>query len=458
MTRGRTLLVDDDPDLLRLMSIRMKAAGFEVSAVESGEKALAKLQVVRPDVVITDLRMDGMDGLELFRTIHDINPTIPVIILTAHGTIPEAVEATKKGVFSFLSKPFDGKELIEHVDKALQMSGGFKQQPQTEDDAEWRSAILTRSPLMEDLLQQARMIAQQDISVFIHGPSGSGKELIANAIHKASPRREKPFVAINCSAIPEALLESELFGHRKGSFTGAIKDHKGLFLSASGGTLLLDEIGDMPLALQAKLLRVLQENTVRPIGGNDDIDIDVRVISATHKDLDKAMAEGTFREDLYYRLNVVSLELPPLNKRREDIPLLAQHFLKNIALKSKKELSAFSDEAMELLVGASWPGNIRQLLNVVEQVAVLTTTPIIPDSLVQRALKNPAQKIMSYAEAKSRFERQYLCQLLQITSGKVSQAARLAKRNRTEFYRLLSRHNIDPAFFKSNDSAESESP
>ena len=457
MTRGRTLLVDDDPDLLRLMSIRMKAAGFEVNAVESAEKALAKLQVVRPDVVITDLRMDGMDGLQLFRTIHDINPTIPVIILTAHGTIPEAVEATKKGVFSFLSKPFDGKELIEQVDKALQMSGGFKQSEQVVDNAEWRSSIITRSPLMEDILQQVRMIAQQDISVFINGPSGSGKELIADAIHKASPRRDKPFVAINCSAIPEALLESELFGHRKGSFTGAIKDHKGLFLSASGGTLLLDEIGDMPLALQSKLLRVLQESAVRPIGGNEDIDVDVRVISATHKDLDKAMADGTFREDLYYRLNVVSLELPGLSKRREDIPLLAQHFLKTIAQKTKKELSAFSDEAMELLVGAPWPGNVRQLLNVVEQVAVLTTTSIIPESLVQKALKNPSQKILSYAEAKSRFERQYLCQLLQITSGKVSQAARLAKRNRTEFYRLLSRHNIDPAFFKSGEAPESES-
>jgi two-component system response regulator GlrR len=336
------------------------------------------------------------------------------------------------------------------------MSGGSKQRPESEDDAEWRSAIITRSAAVEDLLQQARMIAQQDISVFIHGPSGSGKELIANAIHKASPRRDKPFVAINCSAIPEALLESELFGHRKGSFTGAIKDHKGLFLSASGGTLLLDEIGDMPLPLQSKLLRVLQESSVRPIGGNEDINVDVRVLSATHKDLDKAMADGTFREDLYYRLNVVSLELPGLSKRREDIPLLAQHFLKNIAQKTKKELTAFSDEAMELLVGAPWPGNIRQLLNVVEQVAVLTTTPIIPESLVQKALKNPSQKILSYAEAKSRFERQYLCQLLQITSGKVSQAARLAKRNRTEFYRLLSRHNIEPAFFKSSELPDPE--
>lgn len=454
MMRGRTLLVDDDPDLLRLMSIRMRSAGYEVNTVESAEKAIAKLAVLRPDVVITDLRMDGMDGLELFDVIHEMNPSLPVIILTAHGTIPEAVEATNRGVFSFLSKPFDGKELIDKVDKALQVSG-VKGEQATQSDVTWREAIVTRSPLMEDMLRQVRMIAQEDISVFITGPSGSGKELIADAIHKASPRRNMPFVAINCSAIPEALLESELFGHRKGSFTGAIKDHKGLFLSAHGGTLFLDEIGDMPLSLQAKLLRVLQENQVRPIGGTEDVEVDVRVISATHKDLDKAMEEGVFRQDLYYRLNVVALDLPPLKKRREDIPLLAQYFLKNISNKTRKKITAFSAEAMELLVAAPWPGNVRQLLNVVEQVSVLTTTPIIPATLVQRALKNPSHEILSYAEARGRFERQYLCQLLQITSGKVSQAARLAKRNRTEFYRLLNRHNIDPAFFKRNEAAES---
>lgn len=455
MIRGRTLLVDDDPDLLRLMSIRMRSAGYEVSAVESAEKAIARLSVVRPDVVITDLRMDGMDGLELFDVIHEMNPSLPVIILTAHGTIPEAVEATNRGVFSFLSKPFDGKELIDKVDKALQLSGAkFNQEP--DSDTAWRSAIVTRSPIMEDILRQVRMIAQENISVFINGPSGSGKELIADAIHKASPRSKQPFVAINCSAIPEALLESELFGHRKGSFTGAIKDHKGLFLSAHGGTLFLDEIGDMPMSLQSKLLRVLQENRVRPIGGSEDVEVDVRVISATHKDLDKAMEEGVFRQDLYYRLNVVAIDLPSLSKRREDVPLLAQHFLKTIAGKTQKKITAFSSEAMELLVAAPWPGNVRQLLNVVEQVSVLTTTPIIPASLVQRALKNPSHEIMSYAEARGRFERQYLCQLLQITSGKVSQAARLAKRNRTEFYRLLNRHNIDPAFFKRTELSEVE--
>lgn len=450
MARAKTLVVDDDPDLLRLMSIRMRAAGYEVNTVDSAEKALARLSITRPDVVITDLRMDGMDGMALFDVIHEMNPSLPVIILTAHGSIPDAVEATKRGVFSYLSKPFDGKALIEQVDKAVQFSGGYDGNNDDETDAQWRAGIITRSPVMEDLLSQVRLLAKEDISIFIEGPSGSGKELIANAIHKASPRKDKPFVAINCSAIPESLLESELFGHCRGSFTGAIKDHKGLFQAANGGTLLLDEIGDMPVSLQAKLLRVLQESTVRPVGGTADIGVDVRVVSATHRDLEESMKEGSFREDLYYRLNVVSVEVPPLNSRREDIPILAQHFLKIIDERSTKEISALSSDAMEMLVSAPWPGNVRQLFNIIEQVAVLSTTSIIPASLVQKALRNPSQEIMSFSDAKAKFEREYLCRLLQITSGKVSHAARIAKRNRTEFYRLLGRHNIDPALFKSD--------
>jgi len=459
MNSARTLLVDDDADLLRLMSIRMRSAGYEVNAVESAEKAIARMSVVRPDVVITDLRMDGMDGMALFDVIHEMHPSLPVIILTAHGTIPEAVEATKKGVFSFLSKPFDGKQLIEEVGRALTVTGGgIGHSPNTLKDAPepWRKAIITRSPIMEDILSQVRLIAQENISVFINGDSGTGKELIADAIHKAGPRHDKPFVAINCSAIPEALLESELFGHRKGSFTGAIKDHIGLFETANGGTILLDEIGDMPAQLQAKLLRVLQENTIRPVGGNSNIDIDVRVISATHKDLEKAMADGEFRQDLYYRLNVVSIDLPPLSQRREDIPILVQHFLNIINKSSQKEITVFSTDAMELLIAAPWPGNIRQLYNVIERVAILSPTQIVPESLVLKALNNPTQQILSYADAKSRFEREYLCQLLQMTSGKVSQAARLAKRNRTEFYRLLGKHNIDPALFKLKSIQDTE--
>ena len=444
----KILLVDDDPGLLRLLSIRLTAAGYGVTAVESGEKALAHLPIIRPNLVITDLRMTGIDGMALVEAIHDKNPTLPVIILTAHGTIPDAVEATKRGVFSFLTKPFDSKILLEHVEKALKFDSDLGLQKPGRNEIDWRKEIITRSPLMEDLLSQARLVAESEASVFIHGESGTGKELLARAIHEASPRAHKPFVAVNCSAIPEPLLESELFGHSKGSFTGATQNYKGLFQTAHEGTLFLDEIGDMPLAFQAKLLRALQEKQVRPVGSTQSVPVDVRIVSATHRTLEDEMASGNFREDLYYRLNVVSLEIPPLSARREDIPLLAGYFLAQLAEKNKKKIKGFSPEALELLVGASWPGNVRQLYNVVEQAVALCTTAIVPATLVQKAIREKPGEILSLVEARNRFEREYLVQILQIANGNVSRAARLAKRNRTEFYKLLHRHHLDPALFK----------
>ncbi|HKL77529.1 MAG TPA: sigma 54-interacting transcriptional regulator, partial [Gammaproteobacteria bacterium] len=348
----RILLVDDDPGLLRLLSIRLKSAGYEIAAVESGNEALANLAAVRPDLVITDLRMDGMDGMALFDNIRERHPTLPVIILTAHGSIPDAVAATKRGVYSFLTKPFESSALMEQVEGALTISGGSEEGQEDGREAEWRAEIITRSPLMEDVLGRARMVADSDASVFIQGDSGTGKELLARAVHRASRRAEAPFVAINCGAIPENLLESELFGHKKGAFTGATADQKGLFQAADGGTLFLDEIGDMPLSLQVKLLRVLQERQVRPVGATQGIPVDVRIITATHRDLAEEMAEGRFREDLYYRLNVVALALPPLAERSEDIPLLAAHFLSHLAERYQKEVRGFAPEAMERLVSA----------------------------------------------------------------------------------------------------------
>ena len=268
------------------------------------------------------------------------------------------------------------------------------------------------------------------------------------AIHQAGARANKPFIAVNCGAIPEALLESELFGHMKGAFTDAVANHKGLFQAADGGTLLLDEIGDMPPALQVKLLRVLQERVVRPLGSSQSIPVDVRVISATHRDLDVAMAEGHFRADLYYRLNVVTLTLPPLAERREDIPLLANHFLLKLARKYDKRLSGFAPEALKALTTAAWPGNVRQLYNVVEQVCALLTTPLVPLALVQRALRSPSVQVLTFAEARQRFERDYLVGLLKLTDGNVADAARLADRNRTEFYRLMQKHGLTPGHFK----------
>ena len=445
MSSGDLLLVDDDPDLLKLISLRLASAGYRVRTAESGEAALAAIAVTRPALVVTDLRMPGMDGLQLFESIHRQHPAMPVIILTAHGTIPDAVSATQRGVFGFLTKPFDSQDLLHKVAAAVALSGDA---PGPASDDSWRAGIITRSPVMEDLLRQARLVADSDAAVLITGESGTGKELLAQAIHRASRRGARPFVAVNCGAIPGELLESELFGHARGAFTGAVQAHKGLFQAADGGTLLLDEIGDMPLPLQVKLLRVLQQGEVRPVGSTQAIPVNVRVISATHRDLDAQRAAGLFREDLYYRLNVVSLRLPPLSERREDIPLLATHFLQRLAERYQKPVPSLAPDAMQALVAAPWPGNVRQLLNLLEQAVALTTTGVIPASLVQSALREDAAALVPFEEARKTFERDYLVRLLKITGGNVTQAAQMAKRNRTEFYKLLQRHMLEPSMFK----------
>ena len=442
---AHVLVVDDDPDLLRLLSLRLRSNGYRVSTVDSAEAALAHVAVERPDLVLSDVRLPGRDGLALFDELRAHYPALPVILLTAHGTIPDAVAATARGVFGYLTKPFDSQALLAKIRQALTLSAASGDR---DDGNAWREEIVCRSQCMVELLEEARLVAASDASVLIHGESGSGKELLARAIHRASPRAAKPFVAINCGAIPEALLESELFGHEKGAFTGATSRHSGLFQAADGGTLFLDEIGDMPLPLQVKLLRVLQERAVRPVGATVSVAIDVRILSATHRDLDAAMRDGTFREDLFYRLNVVSLTLPSLDARREDIPLLATHFLKLLVSKYRKQVNGFAPDALEALATSAWPGNVRQLYNVVEQVCALATSPLIPLSLVQRALRIRGNEVLSYAEAKLRFERDYIVQLLKLTDGNVSDAARLADRNRTEFYRLLQKHDLVPAMFR----------
>ena len=443
--RQRVLLVDDDQDLLRLLGLRLEGEGYAVQSAQNAETALARLNDYRPQLVISDLQMPGMHGLDLLDEIHRRSPSLPVIMLTGHGSIPEAVRATQRGAFDFLTKPVDSEALLALLRRALGLAGKTAALA-TEPEA-WCREIITCSPRFKQALEDARQVAASDTSIMITGESGTGKELLARAIHRASPRRLQAFVAINCGAMPENLLESELFGHRKGSFTGALRDNPGLFRTASGGTLFLDEIGDMPLPLQVKLVRVLQERQVRPVGDTSQYPVDVRILSATHRDLKLALAQGRFREDLYYRLNVVGLHLPSLKQRSEDIPLLATYRLRQLAEKSGERPKVYAPEAMELLAAADWPGNVRHLFNVVEQNVAMTRVSVISARVVQKAIGHAAT-LPTFNEARDDFVRSYLTQLLQITTGNISHAARLADRNRSEFYKLLARHGLERDSFK----------
>ena len=444
------LLVDDDTGLLKLLRIRLEAEGYHVHTAESAESALVVLRNEPIELMLTDLRMEGASGLELFEQARHFYPGLPVIMMSAQGTIPEAVSATQMGVFEFLIKPVEKSLLLSTIEAALMQSSGA----QEEIFESWREYIVTRSPAMEHILNQVKQVANSDVSILITGASGTGKEVLASAIHEADTDRKGPLIAINCGALPEQLLESELFGHVKGAFTGAVNSHQGLFRAAEGGTLFLDEIGDMPVALQVKLLRALQERCIRPIGGTHAEPIDVRIISATNRDLERDMQDNLFREDLYYRLNVVNFDLPALKERVEDIPLLVNHFLRETGAFQMGNVTSFAPAAMEVMVHFSWPGNVRQLQNVVQRTSALSTTPVIPEALVREALMVEDQYLPSLNQARQQFEHDYLVKVLRLTSGSVAEAALLAQRNRTDFYKLLKRHHIEPGRFKPGAAAE----
>ena len=435
--KARILVVDDDPGLLRLLTIRLRAENYEVEAMESAAQALAAATRFRPDLVISDLRMEPVDGIGLLKELQNRWPGLKVILLTAHGTIPDAVQATQMGAFGFLTKPVDKQELLDQIQRALKISGF------TDSTEEWRADIITRSAIMEERLAQAHMVAGTDARVLIIGESGTGKEILARAMHKASPRRAKPFVVTSCAGISEEQLDIDLFG----STDAAGKGRKGAIENADGGTVLLDEIGDLPLKLQQKLLRALQEDAVRPAGTDTPRQVNTRIISTTSRDIPALIASGKFREDLYYRLNVVQIEMPSLSRRREDIPLLIAHFLAQIAAETGQR-SIYPPEALELLATADWPGNVRQLANLIRQTVAVSQTPVIPVELVQQSLGGAPGRLPSFDDARDEFTRGYLSQILQITGGNVSQAARLAKRNRTDFYKLLGRHQLVPEDFK----------
>jgi two-component system, NtrC family, response regulator GlrR len=432
------LVVDNDPALLRLLSIRLGAANYGVECVSSAHAALDACMIKRPNLVITDLRMEPMDGLDLLKELKRRWPELSVIILTAHGTIPEAVRATQCGAFGFLVKPVEKAELLGQVQRAIAST------TPTRSEGAWRADIVSRSQLMEDRLKQASRAAGTDSPVMLTGESGTGKELLARAIHAASARRENPFVVVTCRTSIDGVLETDLFGH-DGAGGGATIADLGAFHAAHGGTLLLHEVGHLPMMLQLKLIRALRDD--HESTGVNRARTDVRLICTTSLDLNQMIHDGKFREDLYYRINVLPIEVPPLGRRREDIPLLITHFLGQ-ACGESDPAKMYSPKAVELLMTADWPGNVRQLLDLVKQNVVHSQDRVMSEEFVQQSLGSDSTRIPSFDDARDEFARGYLVKNLQSTEGNVSKSARLAKRNRTDFYKLLTRYRILAEDFK----------
>jgi two-component system response regulator GlrR len=430
MPSAKILVVDDDPGLLELIGMRLSAAGYDVLSAASGEQALVLFHQERPRAVITDLRMDGMDGHALFDRLHAAAPSIPVIILTAHGTIPDAVAATRRGVFSFLTKPFDGRDLLALVADALSVSPPIAV---TEDKQDWRSGLVSASPVMDELLRQARRMADSNDAILICGPRGSGKEALARAVHAASGCGDKAFTIMHCTR-QEHQQDDVL---------------QQMLQESHGGTLFLDDVECLDAAMQVRLLPLVREAS--PFSMLPARSADVRVIAATTQDLDEAMRCGEFRSDLFYSLNKYSLLMPSLAERSEDIPLLVAHFVSQWNREHPELERKLTPEGLGLLCESAWPGNVRQLGNLVEQALHQTVTPMVPVSMLKRLLREDAENsIEAFDEARRAFERDYLVELLKTTAGNVARAARVAQRNRTEFYKLLARHDIDPAVFKND--------
>jgi len=404
------------------------------------------------DLALVDLKLSEKDnGIELMEKIHQVSPEIPVIILTAYGTINTAVEAMKRGAYSYLTKPFERRDLILQIKNGLEKSSLSREIRRLKALVGERYGfenIIGKSKKMLDVLERAAKAAETDSSVCIYGESGTGKELIAKSLHLLGSRKDAPFVAVNCSAIPEGLLEGELFGYEKGAFTGAIRSKKGFFSQAHGGTIFLDEISEMPESMQAKLLRVLQEKQFYPLGGEKPLDVDVRILTATNKNLEEEVKNGRFREDLFYRIYVIPIPLPPLRDRKEDIPLLVDHFIKKIDGRMKKGVKGISMPTLQKLMSYSWPGNVRELENTIEYAMAMTTANIISEDLVFPTKDIEENKLLPLKEAKNEFEKTYISKILALTGGNVSRASELAGKYRGDFYDLLKKHDLNPLNFK----------
>jgi two-component system, NtrC family, response regulator GlrR len=450
--RNRILVVDDDRNLVELIRMRLETAGYEVVTAFDEEEALIKAPKHVVDLSVVDLQLVRTDGISLMEELHLINPHMPVIILTAHGSIETAVEAMKRGAFSYLTKPFESRDLLLQIEKALENSRLSSEVERLKGLLEQSYApanVISRSEKMRNVLEAVSRIAKTESTVLLLGESGTGKDLVAKLIHLAGARREGPFVAVNCAALPEGLLESTLFGHEKGAFSGAFRSAKGLFVQADGGTIFLDEIGDMPLSIQAKVLRVLQERCFYPVGSEKLTEVDVRVLAATNKDLQEQVKKGLFREDLYYRVHVIPIQLPPLRERKEDIPALVDFFLDELGKQTDKEIKGLTPQAMQKLMFYDWPGNVRELKNVIEYAVAMSDNDRITDDLILSTRGVVAEeKLQPLKEARDAFEKTYLTYLLQTTGGNVSEAARLAGKYRADLYVLLRKHGLNPDDYK----------
>jgi two-component system response regulator AtoC len=445
MKKVKILVVDDEAIVRESLSDWLKDVGYQVFTAENGHKALEVIENEKPSIMIADLVMPGMDGIELMKRAKAQEPKIEVIIITAYASIPTAINAMKEGAYDYIEKPFCPekaeflvKNLAEHqelVEENLSLRQRLEDRYRFEN-------IIAKSSKMQRVIEVIKIVAKSNATVLITGESGTGKELVARAIHSQSHRRNKPFVAVSCAALPESLLESELFGHEKGSFTGAYARKKGKFEFANGGTLFLDEVGEMSANIQVHLLRVLEEKEFTRVGGNEPSRVDVRVISATNKDLRKAIEKQEFREDLYYRLNVVNIELPPLRERKEDIPLLAEHFLYKFAIENQKEITGFSPEAMEFVLDYDWPGNVRELENAIERAVILAKDSIITIGDLPQENLSPAYSTTPRKNLKE-VERGHIWNVLRETGDNYSEAARILGISRMTLYNKAKEYGFD---------------
>ena len=454
MAAENILIVDDDKNMLEVLSLRLEAEGYKVTAAAGAEDALKMAKDELLDLALVDLKLAGKDGIELMQDLRRITPEMPVIILTAYGTIETAVEAMKQGAYSYLTKPFNRRELLLQIKNGLEKSSLSREVRRLKALVGERYGfenIIGKSKKMQEVMEQVSRAAETESNVCIFGESGVGKELMAKSLHLLSSRKDKPFVAINCAAIPEGLLEGELFGYEKGAFTGAVRNKRGFFAQAHGGTIFLDEISEMSEAMQAKLLRVLQEKQFHTLGGEKSIEVDVRILTATNKNLEDEVKSGAFREDLFYRIYVIPIHLPPLRERNEDIPLLADHFIKKFVGKMKKEIKGISTPALQKLLSYSWPGNVRELENTIEYAVAMTAQDVISEDLILQTKITEEDKLKPLREAKGEFEKSYISNILSLTGGNVSKAAKLAGKYRADLYDILKKHDLNPSDFKRSE-------